>query len=257
MRRGIEKGRASNLASFALLVAGVVASSDAAAGAGPSAWTALGPWILAAGLFGFAGGITNWLAVKMLFDKVPLLWGSGVIPNRFREIRAAIKDLIMAHFFNEEYLRRFFSEQGGGLGARPDLADRFAEFVESEEAQEAIDRELDKLKEGPFGMMIRMAGNDILRTIVIQFTTGLLADIEPQLRERIGAGIDIPALRAKVDELLRTKLEELSPETVKRMMEEVIREHLGWLIVWGNLFGGAIGLLSRAAALKLGLRGFP
>ena len=73
----------------------------------------------------------------------------------------------------------------------------------------------------------------------------------------MGSGIDIPALRARVDELLRTKLEELSPETVKRMMEEVIREHLGWLIVWGNLFGGAIGLLSRAAALKLGIRGIP
>ena len=253
MRRGIEKGRVSNLASFALLVAGVVASSEAAAG---TAWSQVGPWILAAGLFGFAGGITNWLAVKMLFDRVPLLWGSGVIPNRFREIRAAIKDLIMAHFFDEEYLRRFFSEQGG-LWAGPDLASRFAEFAESEEGREAIDREIDKLKEGPFGMMVRMAGNDILRTIIIQFTTGLLAGVEPRLRKMIGSGIDIPALRAKVDELLRTKLEELSPETVKRMMEEVIREHLGWLIVWGNLFGGAIGLLSRAAALKLGIRGIP
>ena len=33
--------------------------------------------ITAFGLFGFAGGITNWLAVKMLFDHVPLLFGSG------------------------------------------------------------------------------------------------------------------------------------------------------------------------------------
>ena len=254
MRGALEKGRVSNLASFTLLVAGVVADSQAAAG---SAWSLAGPWMLTAGLFGFAGGITNWLAVKMLFDRVPLLWGSGVIPNRFREIRAAIKDLIMAHFFDEEYLRRFFSEQGGGLGGGPDLAERFAAFAESEEGREAIDREIDKLKEGPFGMMIRMAGNDILRALVVEFTTGLLAGIEPRLRKMIGSGIDIPALRARVDELLRAKLEELSPETVKRMMEEVIREHLGWLIVWGNLFGGAIGLLSRAAALKLGLRGTP
>lgn len=33
--------------------------------------------IFAGGLFGFAGGITNWLAVKMLFDTVPGLYGSG------------------------------------------------------------------------------------------------------------------------------------------------------------------------------------
>jgi hypothetical protein len=35
--------------------------------------------ILAFGLFGFAGCITNWLAVKMLFYHIPCLWGSGVI----------------------------------------------------------------------------------------------------------------------------------------------------------------------------------
>ena len=33
---------------------------------------------------------------------------------------------------------------------------------------------------------------------------------------------------------------------VKEMMEEVIREHLGWLIVWGNVFGALIGLAARA-----------
>ena len=47
--------------------------------------------------------------------------------------------------------------------------------------------------------------------------------------------------------LLAVKLEELKPETVKRMMEEVIRRHLGWLIVWGNVFGGVIGLIAKAA----------
>ena len=25
------------------------------------------------------------------------------------------------------------------------------------------------------------------------------------------------------------------------MMANVIREHLGWLVVWGNVFGGLIG----------------
>ena len=52
------------------------------------------------------------------------------------------------------------------------------------------------------------------------------------------------SLRQQVDELLMAKLEELTPE--REMMEEVIREHLGWLIVWGNVFGALIGLAARA-----------
>ena len=60
------------------------------------------------------------------------------------------------------------------------------------------------------------------------------------------AGTEVGAMRQQVDGLLETKLEELTPDRVKEMMEEVIREHLGWLIVWGNVFGGTIGLLSKA-----------
>jgi len=63
----------------------------------------------------------------------------------------------------------------------------------------------------------------------------------------------VKTLRERVDLLLEMKLEELTPETVKRMMEHVIREHLGWLIVWGNVFGALIGLLSRFVALRVGL----
>ena len=95
-RNFFEKGRVSNATSLVLLVAGLVFAER----------TVWGEWVLAAGLFGLAGGITNWLAVKMLFDRVPLLYGSGVIPNRFREIRQTVKDLIMVHFFDEEHLQR-------------------------------------------------------------------------------------------------------------------------------------------------------
>eukprot|EP00494_Astrolonche_serrata_P011523 UN11608 len=47
----------------------------------------------------FAGGVTNWLAVTMLFDEIPFLYGSGVIPRRFKEIRQAVKKVIMEKFF--------------------------------------------------------------------------------------------------------------------------------------------------------------
>jgi uncharacterized membrane protein YheB (UPF0754 family) len=253
----VPRGMISNLASLAILVTGLVlTTSDTATW--PAGLVAAGPWLLAAGVFGFAGGITNWLAVKMLFDRVPLLYGSGVIPNRFREIRATIKNLIMTHFFDEEYLQRFFDEHGAQMGGGGKLEKELTQLLASDEADRAIDAELDKLKQGPLGMMIKMAGNDMLKVIIKQFMGGLVGRIAPVAEERLKAkAFDIPSLRQQVDRLLEVKLEELTPEIVKAMMERVMREHLGWLIVWGNVFGAAIGVLSRAVAVHWHVGGIP
>ncbi|MDW2334446.1 DUF445 domain-containing protein, partial [Vibrio sp. 1069] len=31
---------------------------------------------------------------------------------------------------------------------------------------------------------------------------------------------------------------------VKEMVQRMIKEHLGWLVVWGGVFGGLIGVIS-------------
>ena len=235
-KRFFEKGNISTMISFFLLVMGLITSRT----------TSFGPWVLAAGLFGFAGGITNWLAVKMLFDKVPILYGSGVIPNRFREIRETVTGLIMTHFFDADYLERFFADRPPSFFGDGELETKLVELLESEEADEIVGRKLEELLVSPGGMMLKMVGADAIKPLVKQFVTGVGVEIAPQLaREFAQPTLDVEALRGQVDQLLKTKLEELTPETVKRMMEEVIREHLGWLIVWGNVFGGTIGLVSR------------
>ncbi|MEC8594491.1 MAG: DUF445 domain-containing protein, partial [SAR324 cluster bacterium] len=35
------------------------------------------------------------------------------------------------------------------------------------------------------------------------------------------------------------------PERVKEIVEDMIRQHLDWLVVWGGVFGGLIGLLTH------------
>ncbi len=59
------------------------------------------------GFFALSGAITNWLAIHMLFEKVPLLYGSGVIPNRFEEFKSSIKLLMMQQFFTEQNIEQF------------------------------------------------------------------------------------------------------------------------------------------------------
>ena len=234
----LEKGNVSNLISFGVLVAGIVGRMEGITG---------NEWVLAAGLFGFAGGVTNWLAVKMLFDKVPLLYGSGVIPMRFREIRQTVKDAIMRYFFDEEYLERFLGERAGEMAIGDELGTKVAEVLESAEIDAIIDAKLEEMAASPQGMMIKMVGIQRVKPLVKQFVIGVGTEIAPLLVGEVARPeLEVDALRAQVDRLLETKLEELTPERVKEMMEEVIREHLGWLIVWGNIFGGTIGLVSEA-----------
>ena len=67
--------------------------------------------IFITGLFAFSGGITNWLAVHMLFEKIPFLYGSGVIPNRFEEFKSGIKQLVIQEFFSREHIDKFFQNK--------------------------------------------------------------------------------------------------------------------------------------------------
>ena len=69
-------------------------------------------YILNTGLFALSGGITNWLAVHMLFERVPFLYGSGVIPIHFKEFKVGIRTLIIDQFFRNADLEAFFNGAG-------------------------------------------------------------------------------------------------------------------------------------------------
>lgn len=56
--------------------------------------------VLSIGLFALSGAVTNLLAVHMLFEKVPFLYGSGVIQLKFAGFKVAIKNLILTEFFS-------------------------------------------------------------------------------------------------------------------------------------------------------------
>ena len=49
----------------------------------------------------------------------------------------------------------------------------------------------------------------------------------------------------RIEGIVRQRLDELTPERVKEIVEDMIRQHLDWLVVWGGVFGGLIGLLTH------------
>ncbi|QQR65809.1 MAG: hypothetical protein IPI25_09580 [Candidatus Brocadia sp.] len=58
--------------------------------------------IMLASLFALSGALTNWLAVYMLFERIPGLYGSGIVTLRFDQFKQSIRSLIMENFFTKE-----------------------------------------------------------------------------------------------------------------------------------------------------------
>ncbi len=259
----INKGALSNIVSGTLLSTGLVLAAADIGGT-------FQELVLTIGLFAFSGGITNALAVKMLFDRIPGLVGSGVIQHRFEEIREEIKRLILDEFFTEENLREFLRDksenvdllsylQGPG-DSNPALA-----FVESqwdkltspEVLDPLLDQQVDKIFESSaLGGLLSLVGKDTVQGIIGTFVESFTASLKEKVLERaanfsanpseLGLQLDeerlVSDIRREVDHLLEKRLESLGPEQVKHIIEDVIRRHLGWLVVWGNVFGALIGL---------------
>ena len=134
-----------------------------------------GEFIFQIGLFGFAGGITNWLAVKMLFDRIPFLYGSGVIPARFKEIRETVKNTIMKTFFDEVYLERYIREKADKLKGNIDITAKLTEVLNSPKVDKVMDEKLTELGTRPEGMMFAMMGIQPiqLKPVIKPFITGM------------------------------------------------------------------------------------
>ncbi len=197
------------------------------------------------GLFALAGAVTNWLAVYMLFEKVPLLYGSGVIPSRFEEFKAAIKNLVMEQFFSKENVEQFFNaEKSGEIN--------FDSVIEAIDFHQLFNKMVDAIMESSFGNMLGMFGGrdalDPLKEPVTEKLKAAFHDISRSeavvtaLKQKFSQGIASGDVVEQIENIVDKRLNELTPQHVKDIVQKMIREHLGWLVVWGGVFGGLIGL---------------
>jgi len=210
------------------------------------------PWsktLLNIGLFSLSGALTNWLAVYMLFERVPGIYGSGVIPLHFEDFKTGINQLIMRQFFDQKNIEKFFK---GADSSRylPDFKQVFKEI----NLNPAFDSLLEVIQNSSFGPLLSMAGGiQALESLRDPFTDKLhlvvqkIAVSEPfqqALREKHDEFSASQDLHQKIDGIVAERLEELTPEMVKEIIEGMIQKHLGWLVVWGGVFGGIIGLIT-------------
>lgn len=213
-------------------------------------WYLQQPLLFSVGLFALSGALTNWLAVHMLFEKVPLLYGSGVIPQRFEQFKSGIYQLVMTQFFSSDNIDRFLADEQ--KSAEPVFD--FEPVITQTDLSPAFDSLLKVVEQSSFGGMLGMfGGSAALQPLKEPFIAKLklsLTDISQseQFRQLVLAQLDQPeqleGVRNKVDSIVRQRLDELTPELVKDIIQQMIRQHLGWLVVWGGVFGGIIGLIA-------------
>ena len=195
-----------------------------------------GEILLMTGLFAFSGGVTNWIAIHMLFEKIPLIYGSGIIPNRFEEFKQGIKKLVMDEFFNEDNIAYFLQQ----------TQDKSKASIQSKIDYEQIFEKLtDAIISSQLGNMLGMFGGkkalEPLKAPVIE----KLSEITQQIIEAPDGNLSASNLddfSKQIETILDSRLQELTPIQVKNIIQDIIKSHLGWLVVWGGLFGGIIGL---------------
>lgn len=203
----------------------------------------VGIYIRNAGLFAVAGAFTNWLAVYMLFERVPFLYGSGVIPNNFEVFKSSIKDMIMSNFFSEENFDILSQDISSTMIHKEHIIEQIDENLLFEGLVETI-------KTSSIANMLAMIGGDaILEQFRKPFCIKIKAKIETMLDTiDMSSIIDMHsgygAMKKKVETMIDTRLETLSSEEVKHIVEDMIKKHLGWLVVWGGFFGGILGIIS-------------
>ena len=194
-----------------------------------------------AGLFAFSGAITNWLAVYMLFEKVPGLYGSGIIPTRFEEFKKGIRALIIDNFFTQNQFSKF-KERTSKMQIDPTKLEDLIDF------DVLFDDFLKMVSESPLGMILAMVGGiqalePLREPFKTQFTKKIPELISKvDLSQLLGSTGVMDKFLPKIETMIDSKLEDLTPQIVKEIVAKMIRTHLGWLVVWGGVFGGVIGL---------------
>jgi len=191
-----------------------------------------------------AGAITNQVAIYMLFNKVPFLYGSGVIEENFENFKASIKNMMMKQFFNKEQLESFLKNEEKSINLAP--------LVESADFSPAFNALKQSVMESKLGDMLNLFGGEkALDTLEEPFAKKLKSAVvgivssdtfKKQIQHHLSNSALSDDILKTVEELITKRLNELTPQMVNELVHELIHTHLGWLVFWGGVFGGLIGL---------------
>ena len=188
------------------------------------------------GLFSLSGGLTNWLAIYMLFEKIPLIYGSGIIPNKFELIKEKIKKLIFDEFFTEKNLEKIVMSE---IQFDSDY------LIESVGKNYLFSKFVEAIEESSLGNMLTLVGGkaalEPLKDPLIEKMRIILEDFS-KISTNDNTDL-IKSIKSQVENIIEIRLNELSSDDITKIIKEMIESHLGWLVIWGAVVGGFIGFI--------------
>merc|ERR1719316_1990307 len=104
---------------------------------------------------------------------------------------------------------------------------------------------LEEIAATPQGMLLAMVKPPLV-SIATEIAKELTTIEQEGDTDSVVELIPVDVVRSEIDALMTERLATLTPEVVKELLENVIRDHLGWLVVWGNVFGSVIGIIALA-----------
>jgi uncharacterized membrane protein YheB (UPF0754 family) len=226
---------------------------------------------------GFIGGITNKVAIRMLFEKSWYLPGSGVLLKKHREIIESLATTVEDHLINTQMLQEELRKLLAPLRIEKvekilnyvieEFRDDIRQFLRTEKTRNEITKTL-KTRLGFLGKFLnitRIKEYEAMSDAIVSELDARLADFRvsrlmiAMMIERIGTLEDF-LFRPKNDLLMKhyqtdksvaellfqkvnirkmvtDKLSEYKPAEIRDIIENNIRAHLLWLEVFGVFLG--------------------
>jgi len=164
------------------------------------------------------------------------------ILEKYDEIRDALKETVMRTFFDETYLNWYVKDKLLSIN----YIEVTKNLVEKHNAHEII------LEAAVTDPNLRALVGPSLKPLIIK----TVSKMEPQIKDaikKVNLVQQLSNARQQIDDMLEGKLQIMTPPRVKALMEDLIASELYWLVVWGNIFGGGLGIIGALLFVEAGL----
>lgn len=108
---------------------------------------------------------------------------------------------------------------------------------------EIFNKFVESIEESSMGSMLSMVGGKkALEPLKAPLKTKMRLIFNDLMEKNLIGDKSYNEIKFEIESLINKRLDELSPVDVKQIIKNIIHKHLGWLVVWGGVFGFLMGL---------------